>query len=367
MNMSKICMINNMAASYRASIYRLMDQSFDIDWYFGEQIGNIKEMDLSELKVTNKLKSNIIVGPLYWQKGILKLLRDNTYESYIVLGELFSLSTWAMLILKPFIAPKKRIFLWSHGWYGREGWLKKWIKRVFFSLPNGSFIYGDFAKKVAVSQGNNSDKLHVIHNSLNHDKHIVLRENIEVSDIYSKHFGNKNRTIIFIGRLTTVKKLDMIIDSVKILADKNELYNVVFVGDGPQKKWLEDKANKSGIPVWFYGECYDEETNAQLIVNADLCVAPGNVGLTSIHSLTFGTPVITHGNFTTQMPEFEAIKKGETGDFFIEDSIESLALTISEWFKKHPNREYVRKKCYNEIDNYWTPEFQIRVLKNVIK
>ena len=49
--------------------------------------------------------------------------------------------------------------------------------------------------------------------------------------------------------------------------------------------------------IWFYGACYDESKLGELIFNADLCVSPGNVGLTAVHSMGYGTPVITHNNF----------------------------------------------------------------------
>lgn len=49
------------------------------------------------------------------------------------------------------------------------------------------------------------------------------------------------------------------------------------------KKCIRERVDKN---VWFYGSCYDEQTNAELIYNADMCVAPGNVGLTAIHAMT---------------------------------------------------------------------------------
>ena len=116
--------------------------------------------------------------------------------------------------------------------------------------------------------------------------------------------------------------------------------------------------------VWFYGACYDEAELSKMIYNADLCVSPGNVGLTAMHSMVFGTPVVTHNDFAHQMPEFEAIRVGETGCFFEEGNVDSLALNISIWFETHENqREEVRKACYKEIDTQWTPRFQIDVLK----
>ena len=101
-----------------------------------------------------------------------------------------------------------------------------------------------------------------------------------------------------------------------------------------------------------------------MIYNADLCVSPGNIGLTAMHSLVFGTPAITHDDFPHQMPEFEAIKDGETGTFFKNGNVDSLAEGIVRWFEKHGNdREDVRKACMKEIDENWTPQFQIEVLR----
>ena len=49
---------------------------------------------------------------------------------------------------------------------------------------------------------------------------------------------------------------------------------------------------------------------------SDLTVSPGNIGLTAIHSLSYGTPVCSHSNFNNQMPESEAIINFEKWFFF---------------------------------------------------
>ena len=158
----------------------------------------------------------------------------------------------------------------------------------------------------------------------------------------------------------------MLIDAVARLNDKDEHYNIAFVGDGVERESLQQQVNRLGISdqVWFYGACYDEKTNAEMIFNADLCVAPGNVGLTAMHTMVFGTPVISHNDFKWQMPEFEAIKPGKTGDFFERNDMQSLARTISKWFtEKKGKREEVRKACYNEIDTNWNPYYQMEIIK----
>ena len=104
-----------------------------------------------------------------------------------------------------------------------------------------------------------------------------------------------------------------------------------------------------------------------MIYNADLCVSPGNVGLTAMHSLAYGTPVITHNDFGHQMPEFEAIHEGINGTFFKEGNVESLAESIVQWSEeKKEKRDEVRHACYEEIDTQWTPDFQINTIMSYI-
>lgn len=363
-------MIINMASAYRGPIYCLMDKAFDIDWFFGNQIGDIKELDLNMLSTACHVDRRNVAGPFYWMSDIVKLLDKPQYDKFLVIGEPFNLSVWSIMLRNRFRRKRKKIYLWSHGWYGREGFAKKWMKRIFFGLADKTFLYGNYARQVAISQGFPADKLEVIHNSLDHDNQIRLREMLCVSDIYHKHFGNADPVLIFIGRLTAVKRLDQLIEAVSILKRQGKDYNIVLVGDGEKRKELEALVKEKGLEkqVWFYGACYDDTQNAQLIYDADLCVAPGNVGLTAMHTMVFGTPVLTHDNYPMQMPEFEAIVPGKTGAFFRYNDVSSLAEEIGNWMESAKGRrDEIRQACFNEIDTLWTPEFQIEVLKREIK
>ena len=79
---------------------------------------------------------------------------------------------------------------------------------------------------------------------------------------------------------------------------------MVIIGDGQEREKLEKLSRQLDVKTWFYGACYDDVQTAQLIYDADICVSPGNVGLTAMHVMSFGTPVITHSNFVNQMPPF---------------------------------------------------------------
>lgn len=369
--MESFCFIGNYAPHYRANIYSTMDKEMNFDFYFGNNIiGNkINKMDYSLLGSFREEVMNyrVLKTHFYYQRGVVKLLKED-YSVYLMTGEPYCLSTWIFLLLAR-LHPQKKVYLWTHGWYGDENWLKMLAKKLFFKMAYGIFLYGNFAKDLMIRQGFSSERLFVIHNSLDYETQLSLRLKICESNVYRAYFGNDFPKLIFIGRLNKEKKIVDLMYSIKILKEKNEMYNLILIGDGEELTALRLLAVELDIEkqIWFYGSCYNELENANLIYNADLCVSPGNVGLTAVHSMMFGTPVLTHDNFHKQMPEYETIKEGITGSFFHYNDINSLALEITHWFSVNRDREQIRENCFNEIDEYWTPAFQMRVLKQNLK
>ena len=161
----------------------------------------------------------------------------------------------------------------------------------------------------------------------------------------------------------------MLLNAVAKLKRRGEPVNLTFVGNGVERHNMEDRVIELGIKdqVWFYGACYDEKTNAELSLMQIYAYHRGNIGLTAIHVLMFGSPAITNDDFDHQMPEFEAIKDRESGAFFNAGNSTSLADAISYWFFSHrTDRETVRQACYKEIDTKWNPHNQINIFKRVL-
>lgn len=368
--MKKLCCIFNIPSLYREAIYLSIDKAYDCEWFFENEQTDIALFDTSQLKSRHLLEHKQLCGRLYRMQGLTKsVLLGRMNDAYLIVGAPMCLSIWVLCLLSRVFRPHCKIYFWTHGWYGKETKAERIIKKAFLKLADGLFLYGNYAKSLLVKEGFDEKRLHVIHNSLSYEVQLALRQKIAPSDVYRAHFGSSSPVLLFIGRLTAVKKLDLVLDAVALLKKKGQRYHVVLVGDGEKKDYLSQKVHELGIDdqVWFYGPCYDEQVNAELIFNADLCVSPGNIGLTAIHVLMFGCPAITHKDFAHQMPEFEAIKPFKTGNFFERGDIASLVKTIEEWFRVNGNlREYVRDSCFDEIDNFWTPSFQMKVLHQVI-
>lgn len=367
--MKKVCFFNQSSVHYRSAIYELMDNELQCDFYFGDsRPGNILPYENAKLKNFAGTLKNIRIGPFYWQKGAISLLKK-PYKYLLTPGDTYCLSTWVIFFLSKLFYKKKKVFVWAHGAYGEEGWIKRRIINLKYWLIDGAFLYGNRAKNILQQYGVPERKLHLIYNSLDYDKQKELRCGLVSSDVFRRHFNNSNNNIIFIGRLTKVKKLHMILEAVSLCKSQGIMFNVTFIGDGPERSTLEQLVDTLSLKhqVWFYGACYNEGENAELIYNADLCVSPGNVGLTAMHSLMFGTPVITHNHFAMQMPEFEAIEEGVSGAFFKENDSNDLSLVLSSWVTSNKDRNSIRQVCYNIMDTKYNPHKQIEILINTLQ
>ena len=109
------------APSYREPIYILMDKELDIDWFFcGDANRNLKMFNYSLLKHCNlTMREHKILGPIVGYNGI-KSLGLQQYDVIICAGVIRSLSEWWLLQKMGKGMKRPKIFLWTHGWYGKE-------------------------------------------------------------------------------------------------------------------------------------------------------------------------------------------------------------------------------------------------------
>lgn len=365
--MRRLCYIANQGQHYRFPVFQRMSEDLHCDFYLGDKVETpVKSFDYERLTGYKGTLKNRFFGPFYWQSGALKLLFKR-YDSYLFTGEPFCLSTWCLLLLSRLT--RKQMVAWTHGWYGREGRLKAFVKRLYFSLCTDILVYGEYAIRLMAEAGIPKSKMRCIANSLDSDRLLHIRQKTAYTDVYARHFGNDHPTIIYCGRIQRVKKLDMLLQCLRCLHDSATPVNLVVVGKDVDGLGLEQLAARLSLQdnVWFYGPCYDDEKLGELFYNAHVCVSPGNIGLTAIHALSFGCPAITHDNFTHQMPEFEAICPGVTGDFFKEDDIHDLVEKVRYWILRNvQERAQSRAAAFAEIDRKWNVDRQMQILQEIV-
>ncbi|MBD1431818.1 glycosyltransferase [Sphingobacterium sp. DN00404] len=361
----KVCCIFNYAPHYRTEIYKKMSEEFECDFFFGTSgDGKIEKMDYVLITTNVKELSTIkLFRSINWISNSINLCFQK-YKNYIITGEPHCLSSWVILLINRLLG--KRTYLWTHGWYGNESVGKKILKKLYFTLGSKILLYGNYAKELMIKEGFDPRKLVVVYNSLNYDDQINIRQRLTNTNIFKRLFGNDYPVVTFTGRLTKEKKLELLIKSLKILLDRSVNLNVLILGEGKEGDKLVDMVEELGIKnhVYFYGACYEEEVIAEIYFNSACCVSPGNVGLTGIHAMTYGCPVISHNNFSEQMPEFEIIVNGVTGFFYQQGDVSDLAKKIENILSG--NRSVFQTNCVNEVDRYYNTNAQILTLRQLL-
>ena len=375
--MKKVAIVYHWLPHYRQPIFTKLAESVNIEYTF---ISDIKSN--TDIKVIDKCVISqgilrwqyvrniwLFNGSLLWQRGLLKICFFNKFDQYIFLGNVNFLSTWvATIILR---IRGKRVYFWTHGVTSQESGIKFFIKNLFFRLANGLLLYGNLAKNYLISNGYPSSKLYVIYNSLDYDNHKKIRSILDTKENSGEIFLKQGiNRIVFIGRLIPDKKLHLLIEAISILANEELKLNVILVGDGPEKEKLKKLVKRfrlEGI-INFYGECYDDFLNAEFLFRSDLCVSPGPVGLTAIHSMTFGTPVVTQDLGKKFTPEAEVIINGQTGSFYLEDDANDLAKVIRTVLCNLNNdKSYYRNNCIEIIDSLYNPKNQSYIINEIIE
>lgn len=379
---NKVAVVQSVLAHYREPIFRLLCQQHgDTEYtFFSDPVNtysSVKAMDPQKADLPIKqgglrwrFVKNRFFHNWHWQARVIRLSLSNEFDTILYEGSLYVLSTWIAAFLARLRG--KRVLMWSHGFLRDAKGFKGWLRKIFYQLADGMLLYHNRAKDIFIKKGFKPENLYVVYNSLDYDTQIKIRGQVSEDDILlcrQKLFKNPDFPILlFIGRLTPQKKLGMMVEAAKLLKNKGRQCNILFVGSGPEDVELLKLAKQLKLDdsLCLYGGCYKEEQIALLIMASDICVAPGEIGLTCIHSLVYGTPAITHDDPDFQMPEYEAITSGYNGAFFKKDHVEDLASTIEQWLMENKDIRTIENRCYDIIDRYYNPHYQIKVINSAV-
>lgn len=358
----RVLFIVNTPSHYRMEIYQKLSQC-GVDFYFSDLQSSIKSFDFSVLN------SEPEVGGFLGKESKLHFVRGavqhaTKYKAVVAAGNLRSLHVWLILINSFFL--RRNVYLWSHGWYGREGFIKKIIKKIFFGLAYKVFTYNEKAKDLMVEEGFKPEKILPIYNSLAYDYQLNIRETLkEGSDSsFRTLYQLEKPYFFFIGRLSEQKNLELILRAMAGIESK-EFY-LLIIGPEVDGGRFRETAESLGLlgRVRFTGGLYDETSIAKLVSSGIACIAPGNVGLTAVHSMTYGTPVITHNNYSQQMPEVETVVEGKTGSLFEYESVESLQECMVSYLDKTDEQlRQMKNECEMMIDQKWNSRNQLKIFK----
>ncbi|MCA1379281.1 glycosyltransferase family 4 protein [Bradyrhizobium sp. BRP23] len=366
----RVALIYAFFPHYRAPVMRALARSSRYQFQFWgsvEKVEGIEPCPQDELVRINPLiYRNTRFG---WRiHGYWKPVLSRDTKALIVLGNPNLLDTWLIALVGRALG--KKVLFWTHGWLRKEPRFKAFVRNVYFALAHRVLTYGERARMIASRSGFPAERIAPIYNSLDWAKARAVVSELKHRDSSSASRLTRAETepsvLICTARLTKLCRFDLLLQAMEMLKTRCVPTRLVLVGDGPERNALQEQAERLQLDVTFVGALYDEQRLGELLYAADITVSPGKVGLTAVHSLMYGTPVITHGNADAQMPEVEAVVPGSTGLFFQEGSAEDLAAKIETWLSAERDRDDVRARCRMMIETKYNPETQRQLIENAL-
>ena len=238
-----------------------------------------------------------------------------------------------------------RVIAWNHANSSTSSGLKSWFrKKLTASKADDLLLYTREELNLMASKGWKYENLYYLNNTI--DEQEIFRHVISFSnepDIKSakkskavlnfkrdRGFENK-KVFLFCGRLTEKSELELLLKALSICSPEHRS-NLIFIiiGDGGKRAEYEKISEDLGLSesiVWL-GAIYEEKKLTPWFLLADFFIYPGAIGLSVNHAMSYGLPVITHGNRQKQMPEFSYIQDGYNGLLYNYRCVDSLKKVI---------------------------------------
>ncbi|MFA3791370.1 glycosyltransferase [Aliiglaciecola sp. SL4] len=306
-DLNKILVVQEILPSYRVPIFnelaRLNNGSVTVlssktDLSFGKN--NPNNMQFKHVETE-------------WKKFLFKFKFSSTvfYERSkcdIVLhvADFKFISLWLMLIVNVF--SPKRLFMHGQGGYKNNSILSSLIYSVTIALSNGYICYTDYSRNALLK------KLP----SILHKKVTVCENTLSVSPVSSINDFN-TKSIFYIGRIRSGCNLEFLLEATRLAKLRIELIGAV---NDEYRRKLELKYQ--GV-VKFHGAVFTEERQKEIAKGCIAGVYGGDAGLSVVHYMSLGLPVIVHGQISKHMgPEPSYVENEVNGLIFERGNLNSL-------------------------------------------
>lgn len=228
------------------------------------------------------------------------------------------------------------VVLWGHGYSKSETSLRRATRRRFAGLADSLLFYNNTAAQQFLDEGGAPlDRVFVALNTIDLTPVFDQADRWRADTAALAKFRARlnlgaGPVVLFVSRLYRSNRCDLLLEAVRRLGASVPGLKVLVVGDGPDGPRLRELAQSLGVMdrVVFAGAVFSEDQLAPYFVSADVFCYPANIGLSLIHALGYGLPIVTSSKVEAQNPEIEAFRPGVNGLHYDDGDADSLAQTL---------------------------------------
>lgn len=267
----------------------------------------------------NRLRRSFDLG---WVKRTIRFIRDKDIK--LLHSHEFTSNSYSLLAARIAGIP---IICTAHGKnYYPDRYYRRLAYRLVARFSNKFVAVSEDLKSFLVEQvGINENKITVVHNGIDIEKFkssTFTRKEIR----HGLGLVQNDYVIIVVAALFEMKGHADLVKSLTKLDDIQQNLKVLFIGDGPYRKQLEELTTQLGLENTILFTGFRDDISG-LLSASDLFVLPSyseGLPISVLEAMSVGLPVVA----TDVGGMREIIKDGETGYLVPAKDVDELAVTI---------------------------------------
>ncbi|GIW73554.1 MAG: glycosyl transferase [Phycisphaerales bacterium] len=226
--------------------------------------------------------------------------------------------------LLPAMAKARRrgvgVVLWGHGYSIRDTWASRRLRNWIGSKADAVLLYNEPARQRMIEEGMDPRRLFVAPNAMDQRpiqeaRQRWLADEQGLEAFARRHGLDRGPVVLFVSRLLAQNRIELLLHAVARLSSSHPDLIAAIVGDGPQRGELQALARRLGIAdrVVMPGAIYGEAELAPWFLSSRVFCYPDNIGLSVLHALGYGLPVVTSGQMWHHPPEAQCLVHEQNG------------------------------------------------------
>jgi glycosyltransferase involved in cell wall biosynthesis len=247
--------------------------------------------------------------------------------------------------------------VWGDYWYeylGPKGSAGKVLERLAARIH---------ANTIAVSETTK----HGLSRLVNGRDITIIPNGIDLAEIDAIEPSETNSDILFVGRLIREKHVDVLIEAIGILKQNDPAIRCLVIGDGPERKALEEKVKSMDLTgnILFTGFFERSEDMIACMKSSRVFVLPSTregFGISALEALAAGLPIVTIDHPKNASRDFAREGCGLLSSLDANDVSEKIQAILSgekdRWLScRTTSRDYDWEAITDTIEKYY---FQVQ-------
>jgi glycosyltransferase involved in cell wall biosynthesis len=249
--------------------------------------------------------------------------------------------------------------LWGHGYSKQERIWWRWLRNALGKQASANLFYDPQTRDAFIQAGWKPERLFVALNSIDHTEIEAAcrwwqNHPHELASFRREHGLD---VVLFVSRLQPANGVDLLIESIVPLSRGFPGVKVVILGNGAAERarlGAIARRERAGEHIVFVDGVYDEMKLAPWFLSAKLFCYPANVGLSLIHALWYGLPVVTGDKLESHNPEIVALEHGINGLMYPHGSREALVEALRTILSDESLRASMSQAARQKVEKRFT-------------